>query len=189
MALIITGFQQSGKSLLRKLCNSHPDIALTEGMKNLRRLNDSYPHHVRALLKVCQKHALVRFDGRGGRLWRIHNAVFVARYLMGLWTRRRRRIGLADIEAVLLHLFPGASVVGDTNSTYVFALDKLTREPGLRVAIIHRDCRDVASALLARVARRPHDAALVARYGAVGRIAARWLVAIEAMEGYADRTH
>lgn len=189
MALIITGFQRSGKSLLRKLCNLHPDIALTEGMKNFRELNDSYAHHERALRKVWQKHPLVRFDGRGGSLWRVHNAVFVARYLMGLRTRRSRRIGLADVEEVLLRLFPEASVVGDTNSTYVFALDKLTRVPGLRVAIIHRDCRDVTSSLLGIVARKRHDAALAARYATVERIATKWVLAIEAMEGHADQAH
>jgi hypothetical protein len=187
MAVVITGFQKSGKTLLRKLCNQHPSVALLEGAKIFGLQDASYAAHARRLGREWWKGRPI--DPRSQELApsRLRAASFVARYLVELLVRGHGRASLTDVEAVLRHMFPRASVVGDAHGSYVFALDRLAHLEELSVVVIYRDCRDVTSSLLHKVARRPHGAGLAARYGVVGSIARKWTHAVENMERHADR--
>jgi hypothetical protein len=193
MALIITGFPGSGKSLLWKLFNSHPDIELTERFRNFLELDVSPTKHAVALAtpplgRSRMYYARTGSGNREGVLQHWKNRMFFARYFIGLLVRRKARIGVGDVESMLRRLFPHASVVGDAAASYLSALDRLTSKPGLALTIIYRDCRDVASCLLDR-ARRSPGAAYARRYGTAEKTATSWVSSIEAMERHADKVH
>jgi len=189
MALIITGAPGSGKSVLRKLCNSHPDIELTEQFRCFLKLDVPYAEHVRALRTSWHRVPVIGSKRRGSRLWRTRNALFVAGYWMVLLARRAGQVGAGDVEAALRHMFPNTPIVGDVHGRYLKRLDTLAVTPGLSLSVVYRDCRDVASCLLTRFHRNPPAVSRLEEYGTARKIAAKWVQAVEAMEQHAGQVH
>jgi len=188
MALIIGGHPRSGTTLMAKLCNRHPEIGVTIEFHNFMALNSSYWDHLRTIRKNWYVRGMVRNAGRGAP-WRarLYSARFLALYTLGLLQFANRPIGVAEIELVLHRLFPRAKLVGDKFPRYVFRLDTLVAEPGLKRVIIYRDARDVVSSMLVKL-RGPWQHMEVAReMDSVGKIAQAWVRSIEAMEKH--RTH
>lgn len=189
MALIITGLHGSGKTLLRKLCNSHPDIKVTEEFMNFMKLNIPYREHVQFLRKNWYTYPLVSTESK---LWHFKSGIFLARYLIALQSYRHVLISAADIETVLRHIFPRATVVGDVFNHYVFVLDTLVNVPSLFLVILYRDCRDVAATISRKFRselscrQKPFWLEQIATSENVAR---RWVSAIEMMERYVNKVH
>ena len=190
MALIIGGHIRSGTTLLRNLCNSHPDIAVTMEFGNFIGLGRPYRRYSRQLLKRQWRrrdHSVLVQGNRENR-WGLllQSYAFMVRYLSVLRREGKSRIDVPDIEAALRSIFPAARIVGGKTPPYVFLLDRLAYVDGLDCLIVHRDCRDVTNSVLEKVRTDWRDKPFVGNFDTVEKIALRWVQAIELTERYAD---
>jgi Sulfotransferase family len=190
MAVIIGGHPRSGTTLMAKLCARHPQIAMTVEFHNFAALNASYWDHMRCIRKNWYVRGMLRNAGRNSP-WRarLRSARFMALYSLGLLRYVHRPIGVVEIESVLRRLFPQARLVGDKYPRYVFLLDSLVTEPGLKRVIIYRDGRDVISSMLVKIRGSWKHLAVAREMDSVAKIAQAWVRSIEAMEKHQDRLH
>jgi len=195
MALIITGHQRSGTTLLSRLCNVHPEMSMTSEFGNFLCLGQPYSRYIRRLLKRWGGIAIrgwplaASFAERGphGTVIRQNN-LFVWRYLTRMRAKRGQVITARVIEEVLREVLPAATVVGDKYPEYVFSLDALAADESLSRLVIYRDCRDVTSSTLLKARNEWRRMPLFARrLNTAEKIAHRWVRAIELMEKHQDR--
>lgn len=193
MALIIGGHPRSGTTLLRRLFDRHPEIAVTGEFANFRSLGTSRARYARRIISRWWqirglKPTLLPLAVRGERpaWWRGH--AFIARYVTGILTDGTPRVDPATIERTLLRLFPGTRVVGDKYPGYVFQLGQLDH-PSLRRLVIYRDGRDVVSSALKNARTKWAERAFARNYDTAEKVAHRWVQAIEEMEKHADGIH
>jgi Sulfotransferase family len=211
MALIMCGHQRSGTTMLRTLCNSHPEIVLSDEFGNFFGLNLPLPDYRRQMLRrwwnarnrpffparasgydrVSAAHENSKVAYWAHKYSRVHllqNFTFVTRFLRRLPTPAGELVNVAAIETSLQRVFAGARIVGDKHPDYVFNLKRLASAPGLQCVVIYRDPRDVTSSTL-EMARK-----ISLRYWgddvrSPEKIARRWVAGIEAMEREKDRTY
>ena len=187
MVLLIGGHMRSGTTLLWRLCNTHPDIALTNEFNYFSGLGKAYIKHSRPLLKRLWKQT-IRRQIRLAQLLR--NYAFVTRYLFNLQRHRDGLIDGAAIEATLRSIFPKARIVGDKQPYYAFLLDEFAAINGLSWLIIFRDCRDVTSSMLERYRTKWHKNSWMRKYyNTAEKVAKHWVHSIETMERYRDKIH
>jgi hypothetical protein len=186
MALIIGGHVRSGTTLLRELCSSHLEMAITHEFNYFSGLGKTYTEHRRILLKALWKKT--RYRER--RLVRhLLNYAFVARYLYSLQRNREGLIDVAAIESTLRSIFPEARIVGDKTPDYALLLDKFVTASGLSCLIVFRDCRDVTSSTLERVRAKWHRNPWTQNINTPEKVAKRWVRHIETMERHKDKMH
>src|SRR5918996_342899 len=155
--LLIGGRPRSGTTLLRDLCNAHPDITLTHEFGAFVALNEPYHVYRKRILRRwraqpilhCRTFRPLSTMSRSRR-WVIstRGLAFAIRYLGKIRRYRRGRIDLSAVEATLREVFPRAGIVGDKMPEYVHLLDKLAPTSGLSCVMIYRDCRDVTNSHL-----------------------------------------
>src|SRR5574341_1371612 len=95
MVLIIGGHMRSGTTLLRKLLNSHPEIAITSELNYFSGLGKTYEENFLILLKSLW--GKTTNNNRMRLKWHFRNYTFVARYLFKM---RKYREGLIDVAAI-----------------------------------------------------------------------------------------
>ncbi len=104
---------------------------------------------------------------------------------------RRKVIDVGVVETVLRRIFPAAGVVGDVDAYYSLNLEKFVGVLGLSIAIVYRDCRDVAATMAGRfnlqLRRREWPWAKIMDTSM--KLAKTWVNAIEVMERYTDQIH
>jgi hypothetical protein len=184
MALIITGHQRSGTTLLARLFNAHPEVRLTGEFGNFVEIGAPRSRYVRRLLK--------RWGGIVVRGWRrnvmIQSNRFVLEYLKRIMGAGPDGVTIEIIEHALHDLLPGAKVVGDKYPEYIWDLDGLAGIAGLSTLVIYRDCRDVTSSTLVRARtdwrRMP---VFVRKLNTAEKVARRWVRAINLMETHSDK--
>jgi hypothetical protein len=198
MALIIGGHPASGTTLLRHLCNNHPDITLTHEFGNFHHLGRPYKEYRDELLKRLWNKGILenRF-----LLWSPSNHLslkvvkivkshaFIARYLFEMHRYRRNIVDLSIVGTVLKSIFPKAHIVGDKEPHYVFALDELGRVGGLKRLIVYRDCRDVTSSVLHNSRTKWRKKTWIKDFNTAEKVAKQWVRAIEVMERNMDKIH
>lgn len=197
MALVITGHQRSGTTLLAKLCNAHPQISVTGEFGNFLCLGQTRSRYVRRMLKRWGGIAVrnwplsVSFAGKGEHRTVIkENNHFVMRYLAAIGKRPESIMTSGIIDAVLRQLLPAAVVVGDKYPEYVFSLDDLARDEALSTLVIYRDCRDVTSSTLRKARTEWRRMPLfVRKLDTAEKVARRWVLAIETMERNKSRLY
>lgn len=184
--LVIGGHIRSGTTLLRNLCNSHPEIAITNEFNYFSGLDKTFTENKRSILE--------RLWGKTASGQALHNHfrnyVFVARYLYNL--RRYKDghiINLPAIEKALRGTFPEIRIVGDKTPSYVFLLDNFVQTNGLSNLIIFRDCRDVVSSTLQRVRTKWRTKRWTENVDTAAKVAARWVRSIEIMERNRKQVH
>lgn len=177
---------RSGTTLLGNLCNSHPEIAITNEFNYFSGLSKTFTEHKRIILE--------RLWGKttSGQTLRNHlrNYAFVARYLFNL--RRYKDghiINLPAIEQSLRSIFPGIRIVGDKTPAYVFSLDNFVQTSGLLSLVIFRDCRDVVSSTLELVRTKWRRKSWKESVDTAGKVAIRWVRSIEIMERNRKQVH
>ncbi len=186
MVLLIGGHVRSGTTLMGNLCNSHPEIALTNEFNYFSGLGKTCAEHSRLLLKRLWWKTI---DSRIGLAGHLRNYAFVARYLFKM---RRYRDGVIDVEAIELILrgiFPKARIVGDKTPNYMFLLDKFAATNGLSCLIVFRNCGDVASSTLDRVRTKWYKHSWSQTINTAEKVAKRWVRCIEIMERHRDKIH
>jgi hypothetical protein len=187
MVLFIGGHIRSGTTLLRNLCNSHPEAAITDEFNYFSGLGKTYLEHRRILLKVFLGKTIE--TNRTRLKWHLRNFIFVVRYLSKMRRYREGLIDVAAIEATLRSIFPEARIVGDKTPRYVFSLDELAGKGQLSGLIIFRDCRDVTSSTLERVRTRWGKKSWKQTVDTAEKIARRWVRCIALMEHHKDKVH
>ena len=198
MVLLIGGHPRSGTTLLRNLCNGHPDMVVTHEFGNFQYLGTPCKEYMLQMLKRLWDKGILenRFllwpgiDQRwmkGANILRAH--VFAARYLFNIHKFKREIIDVPTIEAALRSIFPKTLIVGDKLPDYVFSLNELAETSGLSCLIIYRDCRDVTSSVLEKTRTTWRNKMWVKDFDTTEKIARRWVLAIEQMERYKDNVH
>jgi len=188
MVLLIGGHMRSGTTLLRNLCNSHPEIAITHEFNYFSGLEKTYTQHSRLLLKRLWRKTTNR---RIRLVEHLRNYAFVARYLFKLQRHQEDHlIDVATIGSTLRSIFPKARIVGDKQPYYVFLLDKFTATNGLSCLIIFRDCRDVTSSILEKARTGWRKSPWIQKnFNTAEKVARRWVRCIELMEHHKDKIH
>jgi hypothetical protein len=132
VVLIIGGHPRSGTTLLTRLCNSHPEIVLTNEFGYFYGLGEkTYAEQSRLLLRELWEKI------RDRHVWDYDMYAFVLGYLTRTRKYRHGFIDLAAIEATLRAIWPQASIVGDKAAGYVFELSRLAAARGLSCIIIY----------------------------------------------------
>jgi hypothetical protein len=196
--LLIGGRARSGTTLLRDLCDSHPDITLTHEFGTFLALNEPYPAYRDEILRRWRAQGISRCRVLRSlpmrpkvRSWALsmRGHAFTIRYLAKIRRYRAGPIGFEAIAATLREMFPRPRVLGDKMPHYVHRLDRLAPTSGLANVIIYRDCRDVISSHLKLARTTWRNMAWVRSQDTAEKVAAHWVEAIEAMERHRDRIH
>ena len=196
--LLMGGRARSGTTLLRDLCDSHPDITLTHEFGTFLGLNKPYHAYRKQILRrwraqgVSRCRVLRSLPMRAKRRsWGIslRGHAFTMRYLSKIRRYRSGTIDLPAVAASLREIFPRPRVVGDKMPQYVHMLDALAPTSGLASVIIHRDCRDVTSSHLKMARTVWRDKRWIRHQDTAEKVAALWVEAIEGMERQRDRIH
>jgi hypothetical protein len=190
MALIIGGHPRSGTTLLARLCMCHPQIGFTNELQNFSAINTSYWEHLRKIRKNWLVRGVLRRSSKHSP-WssQLRSAVFLARYTINLLPDAGRPVGVTQIEVVLRRIFPHAMLVGDKHPRYVFMLDQLAAEHGLKRVIVYRDGRDVVSSMLAKIRGDWRRLPILRELNSAEKIPRSWVLAIEAMEQHRSQCY
>jgi hypothetical protein len=190
--LVLCGHQRSGTTLLRILCNRHPDMAVTNEFASLLQLGRPYPRYMVHILRTWWRTRGRKdiFNPGGRRRFApARNLAFTLSYLAYLGAHWRKRIGPEDVHAAMHGIFPQARVVGDKYPDYIWSLDRFVQMPSLSCIVIYRDCRDVASSVLEQVRTSWKGRRFASQMDTADKVAQRWVKAIEVMERNVGRLH
>ncbi|MFC1976190.1 hypothetical protein ACFLXQ_07310 [Chloroflexota bacterium] len=181
MLLIISGHNRSGTTLTQRLCDSHPEIGLTNEFGGLLDVSTDIDTYTRQIIRrwwIAKNRPFFRGDslwgkwcygeeisvkrtgsfacllGKVTRIYMLQNAYFVSRYLLKLRQDRPKLVDVSAIEAALQTIFSGSTIVGDNFPDYMYGLEELIDLDGLSCIIVYRDARDVVSDLLKRLRPR-----------------------------------
>ena len=187
--IIIAGVPRSGTTMLRRLCNNHPQMRVTNEFSNFAFLGDSLPvYAARAGKRILEINGASRIIGKYGtrRTNYLGNVQAVTAHLLRLARMGVGRITLSAIVEEARKSDPDALVVGDKMPQYIFIMDRLVSVPGLRRIVIYRDCRDVTSSFLQMVRTKWRHRIWVRELDTAEKIALRWVRGIEIMERYSQ---
>jgi hypothetical protein len=186
--IVIAGMPRSGTTLLRRLCNCHPEMRVTNEFSNFAFIGDPLPiYAVRAVRRVLEINGSSRIIGKYGtrKANYLGNFCTVTTHLSRLARMRVGRVTLSAIVEEAHRAAPGVLVVGDKMPFYIFMMQRLTRLPGLKRVVIYRDCRDVTSSFLQMARTRWRHRLWIRKWNTAERIALRWVRSIEIMEHHA----
>ena len=196
--LLIGGRPRSGTTLLRDLCDAHPDIMLTHEFGTFAALNEPYRVYRKRILGTWRAQPILQcrtFRPRPtmsrSRRWAISTRghVFAIRYLRKIRRYRPGPIDLSAVEETLREVFPGAGLLGDKMPEYVHLLDKLAPTTGLSSVMIYRDCRDVTSSHLKLARTSWRNQWWIRDQDTAEKVAKLWVAALEMMERHRDKIH
>jgi Sulfotransferase domain. len=196
---MVGGHVRSGTSLLRELCNRHPEMTITHEFGTFLELGKPFPVYKRAIVNRWKRSPFLGFrvfrsDRKNTRVRRwfrsIRGHVFAYRYLKQLEGSANGSVQFETVEAILKQIFP-TRIVGDKWPDYAVHLDRLTplfEQHDARCLIIYRDCRDVTSSTLfhARTVWKNEE---WIKGATAEKVAQRWVNTIEMMEKYRNKIH
>lgn len=193
MAAIICGFPRSGTTLLRNLCQAHPDIEMTMEFNSFGALGSTRVAYTRFMLRHLwinhKRTFLVQGEREEQRRLVLRSYKFTARFLYEINRQKFDRVTPQIVANAMRRIYPKAQVVGDKFPYYLFQLDKLaTYDDLLRIAIF-RDGRDVVSSYLRKVRGDWRGMKFVENKQDAGAIAASWTEGIEMMDRYRERLY
>jgi hypothetical protein len=154
MILVISGHQRSGTTMLRGLCDSHPQMRVANEFGCFADLG--LPWRQAAAARLAQWRLVNgrwAFDADFNNDPRRHrrNFTFTTRYLWQLARAGERNVGVTGIAAALQQQWPEMPVVGDKLPQYMPLLSEILPHEAVKVLLIHRDARDVTSSFLEKV--------------------------------------
>lgn len=187
MALFITGHDRSGTTLLQKICNQHPEMAVTNEFGSFIHLGLSYWAYSKHMLgRWIQVRNRFFFDREymTKDMWRFSNLAFNTSFILCLYQYRRSRITVGDVEATMKRMYSQTKVVGDKRTLYMDHLRRLVGSEGLTGIIIYRDCRDVTNSFLRMARTSWKKQGWIENLNTASAVAKRWVKYIELMEQY-----
>lgn len=148
--------------MLTRLLNLHPGIGVTFEFRPLLALDKDPVAHWSVVRKDPWRRRIVETPQFGD--WRVQaRKTLLQRVLRGVvdrmasarFLRRYRarlpgngRVTLDAVREGYRSFFGQDTVVGDKYPEYIFSLDALVRQAGLKIIVIYRDPRDVAGSVL-----------------------------------------
>lgn len=187
-ALLIGGHPRSGTTLLCRVMNSHPDVALTYEFRTFMGLNMRYRKSIAQLRRNWYKRSILDWRARK-TTGTIQETFLILRYLIHLYAYRQPTVGTATITQALNQIFPDKAFVGDKYPGYIFRLNRLVDEPDLQRIIIYRDCRDVAVSAIKMANTKWRTHKVKQNMNSADKVAARWLKAMQKMEEHEEYIH
>lgn len=193
MALIITGHFRSGTTILKKLCQAHPAIDLTNESAVFYYVNNDFPQYCKHLFYFWRRTKNYRTKNypnpyRRIRI-RVHDLLFLTRFLFWIYQYQEDRVQVSTIQAALKKIYPQAQIVGDKFPDYSRILEMLSQQEDLKIVVIYRDPRDVTSSALQMVSTNWKDMWWVGYYDSAEKIAASWVSFINIMENCKGSIH
>ncbi len=192
MVILIGGHVRSGTSLLRDICNSHPDIVMTHEFGAFLGIGKSYDMYQQRMLQAWKRKSRLRYNifrYRGVASFPIKTVyaamrghLFTARFLMKMRQYRQQQIETPMVEAAYRSLFPNVKFVGDKWPDYARHLDTFVSSSEVLPIIIYRDCRDVVSSTLKLVRTNWRNEAWTQNADTAEKIAKRWVTIIDGIE-------
>lgn len=190
--LIICGHPRSGTTLIRNLCNSHPEMFITMEFRNLYGVERTRIGHVRYILETSwrERSRSILIQGREERNPAnvLRSYVFIARYLSNIYWKTHDIVTTEDIEYAIHKITP-VSVVGDKYPNYLHSIDRFSRINGLKIVVIYRDGRDVISSFLKQTRTNWKGRRFAMLYDNAESLAERWVKAINVMDEYSSKAH
>jgi len=192
MILIISGHQRSGTTLLRQICDSHPEMCVTNEFACFADVGQSYIHSVRTRMAqwrlVNGRWAYESIHANNPRKhW--ENLFFTLVYLRKLAPTFARRLTVTAVADTLKDLFPDRKYVGDKWPQYMPLLPDLVQADQVKVVVIYRDCRDVTSSFLKKVRTEWRTRPWAADVDTAAKIARNWVDKIDIMEQISDQIY
>ena len=193
-AVILTGHHRSGTSILALLCNSHPDIAITNEFGNFGALGEPWAAYARFIFSRWWHRRNVPFAlapvyaRRVRGAYMLKNLIFISRYLYAIAGQRIGQVDAAVIAAALRTMTPEKRVFGDKHPDYVFQLDRFARMESLRCVFIYRDPRDLANSVVA-VSRTVWRNSFPSELREAEEVARRWVHMIDIWQQQSAKVH
>ena len=201
--LVIGGHPRSGTTLLARLLNLHPAMAVSFEFRPFLGLDRDPPSHWQVLRKDFARRRIVEIKwlpswrmGQGGglprrailgALDRLESARFLSTYRAMI--RETPTVTTEVIHSAYLAHFGRKHLLGDKVPEYIFSLDSLISEPGLVRVLIYRDPRDVAASAIKMIERGWGGGTLGRRLSTPEGVAATWAEAARLMLKHANQCH
>lgn len=190
--LIITGHQRSGTTMLRYLCDAHPQMMVTHEFGTLLYMRQPYAEYAQNMrartASVGARWGFLKTHSLD-RQTQSENEALTERFLRVLGEIEQGAITGTAVEQALQQLFPETAVVGDKLPQYSAGLGKITKDPALACVVIYRDCRDVAASYLHKVRTEWAGFDWAEKFNTAEKLAHRWVARMDMMEQYADKVH
>lgn len=189
--LLISGHQRSGTTLLRRVCDGHPQMKVANEFGCFADVGLTVPQ---AWAARWAQWRLVngrwafnsQFATHPYRHW--HNLWFTVGYCLRLAQVVRGQATVADVGHALQKQWGGETAVsGDKLPQYMPLLPRLLSHRDVKVIIIYRDCRDVTSSFLEKVRTVWQTRAWASELDTAEKIARNWVAQIEQMEQLAAK--
>jgi len=180
--LVLMGHPRSGTTILNRVCNSHPQIAMTREFSNLI-LPQPFMKHVFEIRKNFLRKNPIIYAPVTFRRMKLLSILFLFRYLFWLFIYSRGYITTDAMQKTLHRLYPEEKIVGDKKPAYVWQLSNFS-QPNTYYVLIYRDGRDVVQSALNRTWGKSDT-----RFSNAKKTAKKWMSAIEIMEKHHDHLH
>ena len=191
MVFIIAGRPRSGTTILQRLCDGHPEIAMTNEFGNFLYLDQSLGEHALNLFRrwkrVQGKWAFDVSYASEKKLLAYKNLFFVLKYIYFLSGNHWGQVTVKSIEIAYQKLFPQSKLIGDKLPHYLLQMDRFVTQDNLKRLVIYRDCRDVTSSFLKQVRTTWKGADWVQQLDSAEKIAKSWVRDIQIMEAFSDK--
>lgn len=197
MAVIVTGHQRSGTTMLMKLLNSHRDVFIANEIGVFSGLQSGWRERLWCTIRRWKGISLnsvpiqwAEPEDRSLAGTLVSNHLFMSRLAFSLMLTIRQSRSIDAAESVVRKRFRECRVVGDKYPDYIFELNRFIKNRRFSTIVIYRDCRDVVSSTLQILENRwqylPHLTRFVKEIDSVEKVALRWKKAIEQMLRYQD---
>jgi hypothetical protein len=192
MVLIISGHQRSGTTLLRQICDAHPEMHITNEFACFADVEHTYLQAIRARLAQWQ---LVNgrwvYDSDHAHSPRKHRAnfFFTLGYLLKLAYKYTGKLTVPVVADTLKRQFPYAKIVGDKWPQYMPLLPTFVQANQVKIVVIYRDCRDVTSSFLEKVRTEWKTRPWAPDVDTAAKIAQNWVEKIKIMEQISDQIY
>lgn len=190
--LAISGHPRSGTTLVRNLCNMHPEIFVTMEFRNLDGVGRSRLGYVRYILDSSwrERSRSILSQGKNEKDRRkvLKSYFFIARYLFSIYRQADDSVRLKDIERAIQGI-THVKIVGDKYPNYLLKMDRFSLMDGLKIVVIYRDGRDVISSFLKQTRTNWKGRRFAMQYDSAEKLATRWVDAINIMEKYSTKAH
>ena len=192
MYLIISGHQRSGTTLLRRLCDEHPQMKVANEFGCFADVGLSVRQVVWARLAQWRLvNGRWAFDSAVAthphRHW--HNLRFCLNYSWQLARSGQNPVTFESIAHALARQWPETAVVGDKLPQYMPLLSHFLPHPTVKIVVIYRVCSDVTSSFLEKVRTVLRTREWASQLDTAEKIARNWVNQIALMEHLAPQIH
>ncbi len=185
MILIISGHQRSGTTILRRVCDGHPQIRVANEFGCFADVGLTVKQAASARLAQWRLvNGRWAYDSASAthprRHW--HNLWFTLSYLWRLARITRGKVTALGVGEALRSQWAEAAVMGDKLPQYMPLLPQLLADHPAKVLLIYRDGRDVTHSFLEKVQTVWQDRAWANELNTAEKIARNWVTQIEQMK-------